>query len=72
MRPVLDDIELVEVQEIGTFDKRVPRSQAIPATVEEAALRIGKRIPNEQKTGREWMLRDATRRQEQRSPRRHA
>jgi hypothetical protein len=51
-----------------TFEKRVPRSQAVPASAAEAAERIGKRIPKEQLTGREWMIRDATRREEQRAP----
>ena len=51
-----------------TYEKRVPRSQAIPASVEEAALRVGKRIPKDLPTGRDMMIRDATRREEQRAP----
>jgi hypothetical protein len=51
-----------------TYEKRVPRSQAVPASAAEAAERVGKRIPNELPTGPEWMVRDATRRVEQRAP----
>jgi len=52
-----------------TYDKRVTRSEAVPASAAEAAERVGKRIPNEKVLARDIMVRDSTRRETRPSPR---